>query len=382
MKSQVLNSKKELFNYMQVSISTAYKQLTESQKLNYDSSLLKTYLIEHDIPNNGDIEFYLKNNFFLKEGLREIEPTIRRTNDDDLINVNFDGFADLYIDTSHSRIWNLYSLSNSISLKKIIDKVSNSVFFDKIWLHHDFLLNLRLKDNTHTRGFGLNFDYSKFESDEDISPILKMQLSGIKTSSTVFDILQKVDELKNNLTLSKIKLKTYNTEDASSFILEDVQYFGKITARGNDITQHISNTQSIKKSYFDILKNIESNYRIGWKNTNGKLNIEGYPIYFVKKDGIEMDVDLVCEKIFDGKNPFKLFGTPSDIPGGKLINVYDLHIGGVFDVQVFPDMFVFYINQEVCGNTILRFYTNLQHTFSNSFKIENDNEEDILQSAK
>jgi len=382
MNTPQINSKKELLEYMQIRISKAYKQLAENQKLDYDSSLLKTHLIEHDLPKDGDIEFYIKNNFILKESSKEIEPIIRRTHDDDLINVHFTGYADLYIDTSHSRIWNLYSLSNSIILKKIIDKVSNSVFFDKIWLHHDFLLNLRQKDNTYTRGFGLNFDYSKFESDEDISPILKMQLSGVNTSSKVFDILQKVEELKNNFTLSKIKLKTNSTEDSSSFILEDVQYFGKITARGNDITQHISNTGSIKKTYFDILKNIESNYRIGWRNIDGKLHIEGYPIYFVKKDGVEMDVDFVCEKIFDGKNPFKLFGTPQDIPGGKLVNVYDLHIGGVFDVQVFPDMFVFYINQEVCGNTLLRFYTNLQHTFSNSFKIENDNQEDILQSFK
>jgi len=95
-----------------------------------------------------------------------------------------------------------------------------------------------------------------------------------------------------------------------------------------------------------------------------------------------MNVEMVCEKIFDGKYPFRLFGKPQDIQGGKLVNVYDLHIGGVFDVQVFPDMFVFYINKEVCGNTILRFYSNLQHNFSNSFTIENDNEENILESCE
>jgi hypothetical protein len=108
------------------------------------------------------------------------------------------------------------------------------------------------------------------------------------------------------------------------------------------------------------------------------MHIEGYPIYFVRKDKQYIDVDLVCDRIFDGKNPFKLFGTFTNIPGGKLVNVYDLHIGEVFNVQVFPDMFVFYLNKEVCGNTILRFYSNLQHSFSNSYSVENDNEESIL----
>ena len=227
-------------------------------------------MIEYDIPKSDDLEFYIKNNFNFKDGAEEIEPEIRITNDE-LVVLKYKGLANLYIDTYHNRIWNVYSLGNSKVIDKIINKVSNSVYFDKVWFPHDFLLSLKNRENTKTRGFGLNFDYRKFESDEDISPVLKMQLSGINTASTVFKILQNVPELRDNITLSKIKLKTYNSESDSRFILEDVNYNGKISARGTDITQHISNTLSLKKNYFEILKNIEANYRIGWRNIDGRF---------------------------------------------------------------------------------------------------------------
>jgi hypothetical protein len=378
MKSQFINSKKELFDYLQLNVSSSYKQLLDTQKLEYDSHLLKTFLLEHNIPNDGNIEFFITNSFSFSEGGRDILPVVKRTSDDDLFFIHFNGIADIYLDTSHKRIWNLYSLSNSKNLDRIVSRVSSSTYFDKTWLYHEFLLGLRDRDHTITRGFGLNFDYRKFEIDEELSPVLKMQLSGMNTSSKVFNILSDVEELKSSFTLSKIKLKTYNDDSSDSFILEDVHYHGKVTSRGNDLTQHISNILGIKKSYLNKLNNIETKYRIGWRSIDGRLHIEGYPIYFVKKDKQYIDVDSVCEKIFDGKNPFKLYGKPVNIPGGKSVNVYDLHIGEIFDIQVFPDMFVFYLNKEVCGNTILRFYSNLQHSFSNSYSVQNDNEESLL----
>jgi hypothetical protein len=383
MKELKVNSKKELFEYLNHHISNTYKQLLENKKLDYESSILKTYLIEQDIPDKSNIEFHLKNNFILKDSATEIEPIIKRTRDDELFNISYklsnNDYLNCYLDISDARIWNLYTLGKSIYADKLSARISQSTFFDNLWLYHNFLNSL--KELGSIRGYNLNFDFKKFNSDEDLSPVLKMRLSGVKQTEKVFDHLSDITELKTNISISRIKIKSFQEDDYSKFIIDDIRYDGKISARGTEINNHLTNLISIKRKYKLDLKNIEENYRFGWKNANGKISLEGFPIYFIFNNYSPencIDVDLVCSKLFDGTAPFKLFGVPRDIKGGKQIQVYDLHIGGIFNIQVYPDMFVLYIDEEVCGNTILRFYTNLQHFFSNNFKIVNDNDEPII----
>lgn len=377
MNHPIINNKKELFEHFQINIFNAYNQLLENKKFDHDNSLLKTYLLEHDIPKGEDPIFYIKNNFLLKVGPKKIiKPIIRQTKDSELLNLRYKDNLDVYIDLSHDRIWNMYSLGASDKFEKLIQNVSYSTFFDNIWLNHDFLKEFQ-NNNGISRGFGLDFDYKKFENEEDSSPTLKMQLSGMSLSDKVLDALHLIPELKNHITLSKVKMKKFDKDDNSMFILEDIKYNGKISVRGSDINQHLSTIFELKKDYMGLLTNIENNYRIGWKRIKGNIYVEGYPLYFLKNDE-KINVDLVCEKMFDGSRPFKLLGIPKDIKGGKVVEVFDMHIGGVFTIQIFPDMFVIYLNEEICGNTILRFYTNLQHSFSNSFIILNDNEDRIL----
>ncbi len=375
MQSPVINTKKELFEYFQIKIHKAYNQVLENKKFDFENSFLKTHLVENDIPKNEDVNFYFKNNFSFKQGTEVISPDIKKTNDDELFHLHYKNLFDLYIDISNGRIWNLYTLGKSDLIQKLINRITLSPYFDNIWLYHEFLTNFQSQGIQ--RGLGLDFDYRKFENDEEKSPVFKMQLSGGNWSQKVLDALYNIEGLKEHITLSKIKLKTFNPSDSSLFVLEDIKYNGKISVRGSDINQHLITLLSIRKSYLGILEKIEKNYRFGWKNNNGSLSLEGFPVYFVK-EGSEMDLELICTKMFNGSHPFKLLGNPIDIQGGKYIQVYDIHIGGVFNLQLYPDMFILYLNENVCGNTILRFFTNLQHSFSNSFKMLNDNEETIL----
>lgn len=376
MSSKYFENKKELIEHFQNSISNTYKQLLQENKLEFESNLLKTYLIENNIPTEYDVEWLFSNHLKLKVKGRDIFPKVIRTNDDELLLIRFDNHLDVYVDLSDERIWNFYSLGDAKLTDDVFMRIYNSPFLDRIWMNHFFLDGLQ--EFGVARGFGLDFDYRKFDKDDDTSSVLKMQLSGIKTASNVYKKLKSFEELQDNICLSKIKIKTYDKELSDNFIIQDIKYNGKITAKGSDISLHLESVLKIKKKYLSILEVIENKYRVGWRYSNGILTLEGYPLYLVRNDGKEINVNLLAEKLFDGSYPYKLLGQIKDIPYGKFVEVLDLHIGATFSLQIFPDMIVAYLREDVCGNSILRLYTNLQHTYSNSFVIENDNGERIV----
>jgi hypothetical protein len=368
-----IKNKRELFDFFQEYIFNAYRELKETNALGRETNLLKTFLIENDLKEEEDKSFYIKNFFILRIKGKDIAPKIIKTSEDDLIHLKYSNLLEVFIDTSDSRIWNLYSISPAVLVDKLVFRTTFSSHFDSLWLTHNFLGELQ--EHSIPRGFSLDYDFDKF-STEEISPSLKMQISGSK-STMLYQALQQHPNLRDQITLSKIKNKKVDEFDKELFILEDIKYNGKLTAKGNDISLHLSSISTIKQKYKQILATIESTYRFKWKSSSSTLSFDGEPIYIIK-EGEPMDVDYISTKLFDGSQPFRLLGIQDNIPGGKSVEVLDLHINSTFTIQVFPDMFVFYLNESVCGNSIIRFFTNLQHAYANAFKVINDIGEDII----
>lgn len=374
-----IKSKKDLIDYISLHVTATYKQLKDDQKLEYEKNLLKTYLVEQDIKNKKNLIEYFENYFVLENKTGEIKPTINFIEDEFYI-IDYKSVGCLFVDVADERIWNIYSLLNSEDSQEIISKVTNSIYFDNMWLYHEILYKLLKDDSKSLRGFGLSFDDKKFEKkDTELNEQFKMQLSTFSYSKKVFESLYEIPEIKKNISLSKVKIKT--GDYLLDSVLEEIQFYGKITVRGSNFIRHLSNTKTLKDIYITVLKSIESKYRDNYSIITDKLVNNISPIYFLKRnqDKDPIDVDFICNKVFDGKNPFKLLGFSEKISGGKSVRVFDLHIGSVFHVKIYPDMFVFYLNRNVCGNTVLRFYTNLQHYYSNSFDVVDDYGNKVLQ---
>ena len=76
MSKNIFRTKKELIEFFQYNISNTYKLLLEEKKLHFEGNLLKTYLVEQDLPKDYDTEWLLSNHLKLKYKSQDIYPTV------------------------------------------------------------------------------------------------------------------------------------------------------------------------------------------------------------------------------------------------------------------------------------------------------------------
>jgi hypothetical protein len=79
--------------------------------------------------------------------------------------------------------------------------------------------------------------------------------------------------------------------------------------------------------------------------------------------------------MFSGVEPFRLWGVPVEVgPKAFRVRAVDLHVGETVDFEVFPEVIRVYLPSGGCGNSIIRYYTNLQHTFDAKVSAESAGE--------
>lgn len=372
-------TRRQLFDFLQGQMQSTYSDIKKNERLSHESNLIKSYILE---VNNSDI--YERSNDWINNvfGLEEL-PSYRirsiPTNEERFyqlqINV-YDHDLNLYIDAATDpRFWLAYSISESQRLDRWLEGVvRKSINLDFVWLWPRFLE--RIQSYGHFRGFGLDYDYRKFEiTDTDITTYLKMQLWGGENTQKIYKILQLDPDFQSKVVLSKVRFKQVNqgNHDPNVFAIQDVKYNGKFTARGTDLNTHLYTLNDVRKQYREEILSIESKCSIKWvNNSRGGTSLEGFAIHFLP-EGFNLPVDLLVDKIFDGTDPYRLLGFPNIINKNyALIETVDLHTGGKLSIEIHPDVITIYLPENTCGNTVARMYTNLQHTFNVGFRVVTD----------
>ena len=375
-------SKKETFDFFEEQIARAYHKLYEDKKLEYESYLLKSYLLEINISDLLEEERYqryqiIKTLFspFLKNktiGLEvnEIEPDFFELVYKDL-NIS------IYVEWISQRFLFLYTLSNSQKVDSLLHKiVFNQPRIDRFWFWDEFLDSQITKCNRFFKGFSFDYDYRPIigRQDEEVLSYLKMQIWG--GGKELNEIYARLRELLSKMAiLGKVRFKEFG-DNENEFIISDVKFTGKVKSYGTNVGLHRKILVDLKQQYEGKLTQIDK-YRFRWNSQN---LMEGQPLYFVFTEPLSEEILLrFLEKTFNGSMPFRLLGIVSQMDKYEYIaHVVDLHVGEKFILQIFPDMVLAYLSEEVCTNTILRLYTNLQHTLKMEVKLENDSEEKIL----
>jgi hypothetical protein len=72
------------------------------------------------------------------------------------------------------------------------------------------------------------------------------------------------------------------------------------------------------------------------------------------------DLDRLVAGLFAAKEPFRLWGVPSRVPGGWFADAVDLHVGHPLRMEILGDRMRILLEPETCGNTVARLLTNLQ----------------------
>jgi len=339
-------------------MTRSYEMVKTEKKLENEQNYLKTYIVESNL--NSITEIPAPNG--VKVDIKNIE------NDKYLYiykiyDIKKKKESQFFIDTIGDRFWLFHTLSDSNSSDYFIDKLieQNLNGLDHLWFSTRFMEDIWKKGMS--KGFTLRFENEFVEEDEGAkAPIksLSMRLWG-ENAPKVLKTLRKDEDLSGSIALSGIGLKKFVSEE--DFVINDISYWAKFTARGTSINAHYDIIGNILQSYKKVIENIEES-RLKYERTTNGFRASGEPLTIEFDPPIE-HLEGFLQNLFASRQPFRLFGLWKFL--GKdyaKVSALDLHNGDKIDLEVSNRWMRIYLPHNACGNTALRLITNIQHYYS------------------
>lgn len=364
-----LNSRRKIFDHFEETIDSAYNDLQEDQKLSYESYLLKTFIIESNFLLTSVSEKLLIDLFSYYYKKNRHIPEVNRI-EENLYTISYNIKNDnqiLYIEIKEDRFWYIFTLAKAKFIDTVIPKiVKNNPEIDRVWLWPEFLEILQ-SHNYIPKGFGLDYDNRIFDNNhnEERLNYLKMQVWGGNITQEVYEQLKNVDIIKDKIILSKIRFKN-QCDDRS--VIEDLRHDAKITTKGNSIDLHLNIVNQIYEQYNKVLMKLRNKYQLSWVKSKNTVQLRGEPL-LIKLPHENLIDDDILSKIFNGSDPFRLLGIIESKGRFKNIDVFDLHVGGKFNIIIDKEYLVIYLSKGICPNTVIRLYVNLIHTLGSNFSL-------------
>ncbi|BAD84782.1 hypothetical protein, conserved [Thermococcus kodakarensis KOD1] len=359
---QDIKTRGDLYEWLEVNMARSYAEILEEQKLEPDQNLVKTYVIESNISPK-----------FLKYVLRglfdsiKVEPLedyllyrIDITDKDKKLQVHF------FLDAKDSRFWRVFTLDKAQDVDSAYNKFVSQIKsrLDKLWLSNKLLkkfMHISFKD-VYLRSISIKHDETAFSTEEEKkeNKVSKLRIDG--SGELVKDLLEIVEEhekFRYMTRLTKIGIKLVEKEYPDKFVLEDLYYWGKFTAKGTSFDEHLEFIDSVVHTYRNNLKYIEDSL-IDYSSWDWEKKI---PLVYEFKKEIS-DLDLFAKAITTPKEPFRIWGFAKQVEKDMYIIVgTDLHNGDNFSLEVTPWWARLYLPKGSCGNTALRLLANIQQTY-------------------
>ncbi len=412
-------TREEFWRFMERHVSKTYYHLTEEVRLPYKHNYLKSYLIEVNSLDPHQIPEYISQ---VKLRQTKLSAKVIPTKDPRLYNIVITALttrggrttkktATFYLDISPKlpRFWILHTIEKSQDadalLKYLIIKPGSRL--DRPWFSSNLLIEFSKKLGD-LKGLGIQYKYSEIlgehppysesESDENVidtpeDPFMKeefpysdetlaseftMRVWG-KVSERLLNKFLKDEDLRKISALSSIGIRRESDKD--SFILEDITYWGKFRTSGSSFFEHMEIIHEVERRYLELLsERIESELISAEKNSFGYYP-KGSPFIITLQNTELQDNPKLFEafvnKVFSGRPPFRIFGIKSKIAKDEYV-IYgtDLHNGDPIELEITPEWIAIHLrsipNQNVCGNTILRFFTNIQRYYDPQAILESE----------
>ncbi len=222
-------TRRELYDYLQSQMHSAYDELRESQRLPSESTLVKSYIVEVDARyHQGEDERAedLANHVFRPPGLSKEALKVQPLDEKGFLRLELKHREQLvmYLDpSSNSRFWLGFSLSSSKDLDLWLESCMRATAeLDFVWMWPGLLKSTQ--ERGEPRGFGLDYDYRKFEDDDEATTYLKMQLWGGSDTQELYDLIRENKRFRDKAVLSKVRLKEYaDTQNREAFALQDIK---------------------------------------------------------------------------------------------------------------------------------------------------------------
>ncbi|WP_203288185.1 hypothetical protein [Metabacillus sp. cB07] len=338
---------------------------------------LKSYIIENHISKSNDKEKYI-HKFFAKLNakIRKVDFQLKSTEESNFfINHSDSDQGDIYIDTSNDRYWVLHSISKAEFSDYFHSSILKMKNVDQMWLPIPFLLGLKKFGNTY--GLGVSFtEYLKREEIDDLildnQDTLNMNIKRLYVEPLI-SLLMRDEQLKTIVGINKISLLSPTNESDKSYIVDDITFNGKITAKGNSYFKHEHILKSVLQTYENKVFEIENKYSLNF-NTNKNM-IDGRPIE-ISLNRKDIDLIKLIEILFAGKKPFNLWGIPDWVNENFCrVSAVDLHMGNfgkTLEFEISKDKIVVVLPLGSCGNSVARLLTNIHQSIDATSVMKGD----------
>jgi len=272
-----------------------------------------------------------------------------------------------YLDMLDNRFWVLYSIDNSLEIKKDIKKLiqQNNSHLDYTWFSSSSLQKIS-SGYSKTR-FSMKF-FNMFRNESIPMKRLSLQLSAEDASDIVENLLNN-PYIGKGACFSNIEvLLSYNHTD---FVKTRLSMDGSINiSRGNSINHVLEfQQQVIQGHYRPIVEKIEKDYSTEYLTNNEGIEIKG-DILSIKLTSKLENLEFFTNNLLKGTNPFRFLGFPNKIDDEHfMVDVLDLHNFGHFDLEIFPDEILINLPKGNCGNSVVRLFTLCQENIDPQAKL-------------
>ncbi|HVP93046.1 MAG TPA: hypothetical protein VMS94_04825 [Acidobacteriota bacterium] len=359
-------SRKEFMDFLEDMMAASVEEEAEAEVIEETRGRpreMKTYIMES---NNGLPKIRTATSLIAFQSPTDL-PEIS------VLKLEYEGkSAVFYIDASDPRFLVLYTNDLADITDPLYTRLVNSTsnYFDKIWLPTKMLDKISQLTGNAFRGFGLMFDDLFAQQEPEEQPIheLRMNVSGA-SSAEALEALSDKKDLRRSLSRSMVRVRRGNK---TTFVADELRFTGRfITKTGTSSEDHVSLVETTRKLYRNLIEEVERS-SIGAKRVEERTLIEGQAFDLVLEREIE-DIGLFAAKLLTPDAPFRLWGLRNKVSQemSQIIAV-DLHTGDPIDLEITTSLIRIYLPKGACGNTVLRLYTNLQHSFDSTIRFNDE----------
>ena len=365
-----INSQKQFIDTL-ADMVTPPKFAKPTRELRGRPYQLKTYLIESN--NDGK----LTQSFMLDSMIGEIRNTgldtlkvLRLMSvEDERKPTQKPYHVEFYLDMSNPRFLLLHTNFHSRKVGRAVRNLvgSTKFEFDHAWLSTTTLTGLSERPGNTRSGYKIGYRDIFVERDEEelmAENNMVVEASG-GLAQVLFQWTKQDETLEKTLGYEYVRIargyKSHGIED-------DVWFDGRMSVkRGRSVEDHMVLVNSIKDEYCQKITEAEK-LRMDGRMEGDMAVIDGFPFEFEFRRKVE-SWDGFLAHIFDGKEPFKLWGLKTKIRNGYYrILAVDMHTGHPLDIEVSEHILRVYLPKQSCGNVLLRLFVNLQRYFDATIK--------------
>lgn len=373
----IAKNKAQMASYINDAMYASYDRYRAEQKLEPDTGLLKSYLIEAHIVD-GKKQQHNELFSFLQELAGHTRSQVFESEDETLFNI-LHGKDIYYLDVSDPRFWIMHTLALSIRADKLRNElIKRSALLDNAWLPSQMLESI--SHFGQFRGFGAVHDETPFMKggveDTEVET-MHLRLWG-GSAATVLSALRNSGVFPHSLALSSVRLKYWLPRLEDEAVIDNFTFDGKATALGKSFISHTNLVARLHASYAEAIRGIEHELPIRFMTEDKIPTLKGHPIIISLTRKLRDTEDFV-RRVFSSSLPFRLWGV-SEISESDFARVYavDLHVGHKLTFEVANDFIRIYMPAGACGNTIARFYANVQQYYDSGALISGGPREQLF----